>query len=112
MHINLDINTQWKYLIKVLHLGVRENSRCKFDNSLNLVLSTGLSSVHKFTRRLTRWLLLPINAVHLRPILISTRFLTPFCFIRWILVKEYHALEFAQSLFGKMTIIPETQFIR
>jgi hypothetical protein len=68
MHINLDINSQYRYLLNVSHLGVSENSRCKFDNSLNLVLSTGLSSVPKFTRRLIRWLLLPINAIHLRSI--------------------------------------------
>ena len=112
MHINLDINAQYRYLLNLSHLEVRENSRCKFDNSLNLVLSTELSSVPKFTRRLIRWLLLPINAIHLRSILIFTWFLNPLSPILRNLLKEYHAIKFVQSSFGKMTIIAETQLIK
>ena len=112
MHINLDINAQYKYLIKVFHFRARENYRCKFDNSLNLGYSTKLPSVPKFTRRLICWLLLPINAIHLRSILTFTWLLNPLSPILRNLLKEYHAIKFAQSSFGKMTFIAVTQLIK
>jgi len=113
MHTFININAQCRYIFKVGYLGAREDSRCKFDNSLNLGLSTVLSSASKFTRKLIRWLLLPIDTIHLRSIF-EFYVLRPF--------HVFHASDsfegvscvskFAQTVFDKMAIIPETQFTK